>query len=145
MKCPKCGFFGPDHLDTCKKCGKDLSIEQGKLGLTSFRVRSFRSRQPQKKEPPPLPKIYDDEAGTGSQRQGSPDKIQTRTEATRPQMVSSPGEPATEEVKKDFDIPQQLVNLKPDQQEGPSIEAGEEDFQFKPEKEEAFTLASIGE
>jgi hypothetical protein len=51
MKCPKCGFSGPDHLDTCKKCGKDLSAEKVRLGLN--RPRSIRLREPQTSPPSP--------------------------------------------------------------------------------------------
>jgi hypothetical protein len=49
MKCPKCGYFGPDSLNTCKKCGKELFAEKAKLGLR----RSFKPRTIQPKEPGP--------------------------------------------------------------------------------------------
>lgn len=45
MKCPKCGFFGPDHLDTCKKCGKDLTAEKARLGLNRQRTMRVRDQQ----------------------------------------------------------------------------------------------------
>ncbi|MCX8012034.1 MAG: hypothetical protein N3A64_02620 [Desulfobacterota bacterium] len=41
MKCPKCGYFSPDYLDSCKKCGKDLLPEKVKLGLSYFRISSL--------------------------------------------------------------------------------------------------------
>lgn len=45
MKCPKCGFFGPDYLDTCKKCGKDLTVEKARLGLNRQRLMRVRDQQ----------------------------------------------------------------------------------------------------
>ncbi len=42
MKCPKCGFFVPDRLDTCKKCGKDLAAEKSKLGLGFLSLETSR-------------------------------------------------------------------------------------------------------
>jgi hypothetical protein len=53
MKCPKCGYFGPDSLNTCKKCGKDLLAEKAKLGLSSSKIRSFKPRPIPQKEPAP--------------------------------------------------------------------------------------------
>ena len=60
MKCPKCGYFGPDSLNTCKKCGKELFTEKAKLGLNSLITRSFKPRPiPQKQPAPPglIPKV----------------------------------------------------------------------------------------
>lgn len=37
MKCPKCAYVSFDYNLTCPKCGKDISTEQGKLNLPSFR------------------------------------------------------------------------------------------------------------
>ncbi len=53
MKCPKCGYFGPDALNTCKKCGKDLLAEKAKLGLSSSKTRGFKPRPIPQKEPAP--------------------------------------------------------------------------------------------
>jgi hypothetical protein len=53
MKCPKCGYFGPDSLNTCKKCGKELFAEKAKLGLSSSKTRSFKPRPIPQKEPAP--------------------------------------------------------------------------------------------
>ncbi len=33
MKCPKCGYVSFDYLDTCKKCGNDLTSVRAILGL----------------------------------------------------------------------------------------------------------------
>jgi len=37
MKCPKCAYVSFDYNLSCPKCGKDISTEQGKLNLPSFR------------------------------------------------------------------------------------------------------------
>ena len=36
MKCPKCGFVSFDHLDNCKKCGKELSDMKVNLNVPFF-------------------------------------------------------------------------------------------------------------
>ncbi len=36
MRCPKCGFNSFDYLDSCKKCGKDLSEFKERYGITSI-------------------------------------------------------------------------------------------------------------
>lgn len=33
MKCPKCGFTGPDYADLCKKCNYDLTETRKLLGI----------------------------------------------------------------------------------------------------------------
>lgn len=35
MRCPKCGYNSFDHLDSCKKCGKDLSEHKQRFGIVS--------------------------------------------------------------------------------------------------------------
>lgn len=45
MRCPKCGFTGFDHLDECRKCGRDL---------TAFKAR-FTLRPPLVAETPFVP------------------------------------------------------------------------------------------
>ena len=35
MKCPKCGYNSFEHLDSCKKCGKDLVSFKQQFGITS--------------------------------------------------------------------------------------------------------------
>ncbi len=35
MRCPKCGYNSFDHLDSCKKCGKDLLEFKQKFGIKS--------------------------------------------------------------------------------------------------------------
>jgi hypothetical protein len=37
MKCPKCGYISFDYNLTCPKCDRDISAEQEKLNLPSFR------------------------------------------------------------------------------------------------------------
>ena len=36
MKCPKCGFVSFDHLDNCKKCGKELADMKVNLNVPFF-------------------------------------------------------------------------------------------------------------
>ena len=43
MKCPKCKYITFDYLDTCPRCGKDMSAEKAKLSIFSI-----------KPDPPPL-------------------------------------------------------------------------------------------
>lgn len=35
MRCPKCGYNSFDHLDSCKKCGKDLVEHKQRFGIVS--------------------------------------------------------------------------------------------------------------
>ncbi|WP_020677216.1 hypothetical protein [Geopsychrobacter electrodiphilus] len=35
MKCPKCGYNSFDHLDSCKKCGKDLAEHKARFNIRS--------------------------------------------------------------------------------------------------------------
>lgn len=37
MKCPKCGYISFDYHQVCPKCTKDISAEQQKLNIPSFR------------------------------------------------------------------------------------------------------------
>jgi hypothetical protein len=37
MRCPKCGYFGFDYLDTCRKCDRDLTEVRQELNLMDFR------------------------------------------------------------------------------------------------------------
>lgn len=36
MRCPKCGYNSFDHLDSCKKCGKDLSEHKARFHIQSI-------------------------------------------------------------------------------------------------------------
>lgn len=36
MKCPKCGYTSFDYLDSCKKCGTDLSNARAMLGVIAI-------------------------------------------------------------------------------------------------------------
>lgn len=36
MKCPKCGYASFEYLDTCRKCGRDLTQFKTDMGLTTF-------------------------------------------------------------------------------------------------------------
>ena len=37
MKCPKCSYISFDFNQVCPRCSKDISAEQSKLNLPSFR------------------------------------------------------------------------------------------------------------
>jgi len=37
MKCPKCNYITFDYLDTCPRCGKDMSAEKAKLSIFSIK------------------------------------------------------------------------------------------------------------
>ena len=37
MKCSKCGYISFDYNQVCPKCNKEISADQGKLNLPSFR------------------------------------------------------------------------------------------------------------
>ncbi|PLX88805.1 MAG: hypothetical protein C0618_03240 [Desulfuromonas sp.] len=36
MRCPKCGYNSFDHLENCKKCGRDLSEHRTKFGIKNI-------------------------------------------------------------------------------------------------------------
>jgi hypothetical protein len=40
MRCPKCGYISFDHLETCTKCGKDISSLIGQLTGTVFKAEA---------------------------------------------------------------------------------------------------------
>jgi hypothetical protein len=37
MKCPKCGYISFDYNQVCPKCNRNISFEQEKINLPSFR------------------------------------------------------------------------------------------------------------
>ncbi|MDT8420511.1 MAG: RDD family protein [Desulfuromonadales bacterium] len=41
MRCPKCGFNSFDHLQSCKKCGKDLAEHKSRFGLHGVLLASL--------------------------------------------------------------------------------------------------------
>jgi hypothetical protein len=45
MKCPKCNYTSFDHLDTCKKCGKDLREHKAKHNLRSLLFATSREEE----------------------------------------------------------------------------------------------------
>jgi hypothetical protein len=36
MKCPKCGYHSFDHLESCRKCGQDMTDHKAKFNLHGF-------------------------------------------------------------------------------------------------------------
>jgi len=39
MKCPKCSYATFDYLDTCPRCGKDMTAEKAKLNISSIKPK----------------------------------------------------------------------------------------------------------
>ncbi len=39
MKCPKCSYTTFDYLDTCPRCGKDMTAEKAKLNISSIKPK----------------------------------------------------------------------------------------------------------
>ena len=127
MKCPKCGYFGPDYLDTCKKCGKDLVAEKQKLGLSSFRAqRPTQPRQVPKKAPLSTGLLSEEPASSPPPKQES-----VQTAATPP--------PATPHLKPD-DTPAASRAVPPEKPEKHSPGETDEGFVFEPKEEEVATL-----
>ena len=52
MKCPKCGYQSFNNLDACKKCGRDLTLEQQKLNFGNPVVVPLPVQAPEKALPP---------------------------------------------------------------------------------------------
>ncbi len=40
MKCPKCKYITYDYLNTCPRCGKDLTAEKERLNISSIKPNS---------------------------------------------------------------------------------------------------------
>jgi hypothetical protein len=127
MKCPKCGFFGPDHLDACKKCGIDLSAERAKLGLVRFRRRSIPSQDAAEKESLPAETLREEPPDPGLQT--------TKPEAATPPTIPLAREPQ-EVMQKDLELPQKTVALQSEQLKEPPGEAEDETFQFGAEDDD---------
>lgn len=45
MKCPKCGYNSFDHLESCKKCGGDLTDHKSNFGLRNLFFRIGKPEQ----------------------------------------------------------------------------------------------------
>jgi len=70
MKCPKCGFTSFDYLDTCKKCGTDVSAVRSMLGVIAIApedraVASPTSRAMPASEIPPADDLFGPASGAG--------------------------------------------------------------------------------
>jgi len=140
MKCPKCGFTGLDSEDACKKCGKDLAETKKKLGLTNFGAGDFRFRQSPEREFPSTETTTAELIDAGQQRE----RIVRETGfENKAHQIGLSAVEQEEEGQKDIDIPQQPVDLIPDQKEKSPIEPMEENFQFGVEKEDDFFSAEI--
>ncbi|MBN2467787.1 MAG: zinc ribbon domain-containing protein [Deltaproteobacteria bacterium] len=128
MKCPKCGFFGPDSADTCKKCGKDLTQAKQKLGLTSLRFRSASSKPSQKIEEPSSPPLPEGRTNAG---QTSQEEFSGQGAISGDFNNSPPGtdtEPS--EVRPDRLLSEEVIEVGPDQEEKPRVEEVDQNFRF---------------
>jgi len=125
MKCPKCGFFGLDHLDTCKKCGNDVSAERKKLGLTRLRRPTAQSQAVAQEESPPAETL----------REETPEPV-LRAVTPKP----TPPIPRFKEpeamAQKGLRLLEKTVALRPEQLKKPFEETEEETFQFGAEAED---------
>ena len=139
MKCPKCGYFGPDSLNTCKKCGKELFAEKAKLGLSSSKIRSFKPRPiPQRQPAPPslTPEV--------------PFSAYPLQEKTSPLFTNAPPEllsvPSFVEPKiKKQDFPTEPYEVKVEEQEkklGGELKTA---FSFETKHGDPLPLATLGE
>jgi hypothetical protein len=139
MKCPKCGYFGPDSLNTCKKCGKELFVEKAKLGLSSSKIRSFKPRPiPQKQPAPPsiIPEI--------------PISAYPLQEKTSPLFMNEPPDPLivpppVEPKNKKQDFPIEPFEMKFEEQEkglGGELKTA---FSLETKHGDALPLATLGE
>ena len=139
MKCPKCGYFGPDSLNTCKKCGKELFAEKAKLGLSSSKNRSFKPRPiPQRQPAPPslIPEV--------------PISAYPLQEKTSPLFTNEPPDllivpsPVKPKIKKQ-DFPTEPFEVKFEEQEkrlGGELKTA---FSFETKHGDTLPLATLGE
>lgn len=134
MKCPKCGYFGPDSLNTCKKCGKDLSAEKAKLGLSAFKTRASQSRPTPKRQP--IPSIFVPEKPIST----SPLPEKT-AQLFIDEPLDTPIAPPLEPQMKKQDFPTEPLEVKFDEPEKPL----DEGFLFETKPEDAPVLATPGE
>ena len=138
MKCPKCGYFGSDYLDTCKKCGKDLLEEKAKLGLRSIKLRNPHPRPTPKKQP--IPFILSPE----ELKSISPLQEKTAPLFTEPSpslVVAPPSE--LKSKKQDFST--KPLDVKFDKQAKPFDEEFEQNFLLKTKQEAESPFAAPGE
>ena len=51
MKCPKCGYTNFDYLDSCKKCGNDISDVRSMLGVIAIAPEDRAVLRPKRPAP----------------------------------------------------------------------------------------------
>jgi hypothetical protein len=113
MKCPKCGYFSPDYLDNCKKCGKDLLPEKAKLGLVPPKISNrsnlnLKSRLTTSTHPFFAEEAQKSEAGAN---QPSPEKVEP------PAFNSNLRDINFEELQDDWEEPSLRSPISPNQTE----------------------------
>ena len=139
MKCPKCGYFGPDSLNTCKKCGKELFAEKAKLGLSSSKIRSFKPRPIPQRQPAP-PRLIP----------GVPISAYPLQEKTSPLFTNEPPEllsvpsPVEPKIKKQ-DFPTEPFEVKFEEQEKRLDGELKTAFSFETKHGDTLPLATLGE
>ncbi|HKJ05632.1 MAG TPA: RDD family protein [Geopsychrobacteraceae bacterium] len=78
MRCPKCGFNSFDHLDACKKCGKDLTEHKTRFGIKSILLSEIFST---KKEPATPEESVDTDIAIAPEPKDTPDtSVEAMTE-----------------------------------------------------------------
>lgn len=90
MRCPKCGYNSFDHLDSCKKCGKDLTEHKSKFGIKTILLSGFTSA---KEEPVEVEEVVDTVVETAAETEPEVDEI-------TPEPVAE--QPVTESASEDF-------------------------------------------
>jgi hypothetical protein len=79
MKCPKCGYISFDYHQVCPKCTKDISAEQQRLNIPSFRP-----------EPPALLGALLGEAGESGMHMSASTEMGAMQEESEISMADSP-------------------------------------------------------
>lgn len=149
MRCPKCGYNSFDHLDSCKKCGKDLSEHKQRFGIVS--VLFPGQMKPVDKSAVEDESVVDDvvAAATGTAAAGIASAAAEDFSAAEPKVESSEGDDfgfdfmgdSEEEEDLSFDELFEEASADEDVEETlPSPEkeaAGANDFAFDLDDEEA--------
>lgn len=139
MKCPKCGYFGPDSLNICKKCGKELFAEKAKLGLSSSQMRSFKPR-PVAQKPPTPPSIISEVPISAYPLQEKTSPLFTH-EPLEPLIILPPVEP---KIKKQnfFSEPFEVKFEEQERRLGGELKTA---FSFETKPGDTLPLATLGE
>jgi len=138
MKCPKCGYFGPDYLNVCKKCGKELFAEKAKLGLSSSRIPGFKPRPIPRKQSVPRPPSSDVPV--------SAEPLQEKTSplfsSDPPELLVAPFSEGSTIQKQDFSTKSSEVKFEGEKKKpGEALKTA---FLFETKHEEILPLPTLG-